>query len=156
VQPETWLIPSRPSVGRKAYWPSTHHPAYVGRSDLHGARQHLCHLLVLGDHAASLTRHRHQPATLEQIRRVLAIPFKRTNSRLVPYLVQNEVQALLDAPNPTTRGGIRDSAMLHLAVSASLRYLPRGSLLHLFQQGLLPGAVNVHDRGPPSGVVNHL
>jgi site-specific recombinase XerD len=62
-----------------------------------------------------------QPAALEQIRRVLAIPFKRTNSRLVPYLVQNEVQVLLDAPNPTTRGGIRDRAMLHLAVSAGLR-----------------------------------
>ena len=62
-----------------------------------------------------------QPAALEQIRRVLAIPFKRTNSRLVPYLVQNEVQALLDAPNPTTREGTRDRAMLHLAVSAGLR-----------------------------------
>src|SRR5712672_1738850 len=62
-----------------------------------------------------------QPAALEQIRRVLAIPFKRTNSRLVPYLVHNEVQALLDAPNPTTREGIRDRAMLYLAVSAGLR-----------------------------------
>jgi site-specific recombinase XerD len=62
-----------------------------------------------------------QPAALEQIRRILAIPFKRTNSRLVPYLVQNEVQALLDAPDPTTREGIRDRAMLHLAVSAGLR-----------------------------------
>ncbi len=62
-----------------------------------------------------------QPAALEQIRRILAIPFKRTDSRLVPYLVKNEVQALLDAPNPTTREGIRDRAMLHLAVSAGLR-----------------------------------
>src|SRR5215471_4413667 len=64
--------------------------------------------------------HRH-PAALEQIRRILAIPFKRTNSRLVPYLVQHELQALLDAPNPRTRKGIRDRAMLHLAVSAGLR-----------------------------------
>src|SRR6266536_2057068 len=62
-----------------------------------------------------------QPAALEQIRRILAIPFKRTNSRLVPYLVQEEVQALLDAPDPTTREGIRDRAMLHLAVCAGLR-----------------------------------
>jgi len=62
-----------------------------------------------------------QPAALEQIRRVLAIPFKRTNTRLVPYLMQNEVQTLLDAPDPTTREGIRDRAMLHLAVSAGLR-----------------------------------
>jgi integrase/recombinase XerD len=62
-----------------------------------------------------------QPAALEQIRRVLAIPFKKTNSRLVPYLVREEVQALLDAPDPATRDGIRDRAMLHLAVCAGLR-----------------------------------
>jgi integrase/recombinase XerD len=52
-----------------------------------------------------------QPAALEQIRRVLAIPFKKTSTRLVPYLVREEVQALLDAPDPTTRDGIRDRAM---------------------------------------------
>src|SRR6266581_1724336 len=62
-----------------------------------------------------------QPAALEQIRRVLAIPFKRTDQRLVPYLVREEVQALLDAPDPATRDGIRDRAMLHLAVCAGLR-----------------------------------
>jgi len=62
-----------------------------------------------------------QPAALEQIRRVLAIPFKKANTRLVPYLVQEEVQALLDAPDPATRDGIRDRAMLHLAVCAGLR-----------------------------------
>jgi integrase/recombinase XerD len=61
------------------------------------------------------------PAALEQIRRVLAIPFKKTDSRLVPYLVRGEVQALLDAPDPATRDGIRDRAMLHLAVCAGLR-----------------------------------
>jgi integrase/recombinase XerD len=62
-----------------------------------------------------------QPAALEQIRRVLAIPFKKTSSRLVPYLVREEVQALLDAPDPATRDGVRDRAMLHLAVCAGLR-----------------------------------
>jgi len=62
-----------------------------------------------------------EPAALDQIRRVLAIPFKRTDTRLVPYLTQEEVQALLLAPNPTTRQGTRDRAMLHLAVCAGLR-----------------------------------
>ena len=62
-----------------------------------------------------------QPAALEQIRRVLAIPFKKTDTRLVPYLVRDEVQALLDAPDPGTREGIRDRAMLHVAVCAGLR-----------------------------------
>ena len=62
-----------------------------------------------------------EPAALEQIRRVLAIPFKRTNSRLVPYLAQDEVQALLDIPDPATRQGIRDRAMLRLAICNGLR-----------------------------------
>lgn len=62
-----------------------------------------------------------QPAALDQIRRVLAIPFKKTDTRLVPYLRRDELQALLDAPNPATREGIRDRAMLHLAVCAGLR-----------------------------------
>ena len=62
-----------------------------------------------------------QPAALEQIRRVLAIPFKKTDTCLVPYLEQEQVQALLDAPDPTTRDGIRDRAILHLAVSGGLR-----------------------------------
>jgi len=62
-----------------------------------------------------------QPSALEQIRRVLAIPFKKTSTRLVPYLTREEVQAVLDVPDPTTREGIRDRAMLHLAVCAGLR-----------------------------------
>jgi site-specific recombinase XerD len=62
-----------------------------------------------------------QPAALEQVRRVLAIPFKKTDRRLIPYLLREELQALLDAPDPTTRDGVRDRAMLHLAACAGLR-----------------------------------
>ena len=61
------------------------------------------------------------PEALDQIRRVLAIPFKKTDSRLVPYLTPDEFQALLDAPEPDTRHGIRDRAMLQVAVCAGLR-----------------------------------
>lgn len=62
-----------------------------------------------------------EPAAVEQVRRVLAIPFKKTDTRLVPYLVQQEMQSLLDAPDPSTRRGVRDRAILHLAVCAGLR-----------------------------------
>jgi len=62
-----------------------------------------------------------QPAALEHVRRVLAIPFKKTDRHLVPYLLREELQAVLDAPDPATRDGIRDRAMLHLAVYAGLR-----------------------------------
>jgi integrase/recombinase XerD len=59
-----------------------------------------------------------EPAALDQIRRILAIPFKITDTRLVAHLDREELQALLDAPDPSTREGIRDRAMLHLAVCA--------------------------------------
>jgi site-specific recombinase XerD len=61
------------------------------------------------------------PAALDQIRRVLAIPFKKTDSRLVAYLKLDELQAILDAPNPADLAGVRDRAMLHIAFAAGLR-----------------------------------
>ena len=61
------------------------------------------------------------PSALEQIRQVLAIPFKKTTSRLVAYLTQDEMHAVLGAPDPTTRYGIRDRAMLYLGFTAGLR-----------------------------------
>lgn len=61
------------------------------------------------------------PSALEQIRRILEIPAKKTESRLVKHLTREEMQALLNAPNPATRDGIRDRAMLHLCFAGGLR-----------------------------------
>lgn len=61
------------------------------------------------------------PSCLDQICRIKAIPIKRTDEPLVHYLTHSEMQALLDAPDPRTRGGTRDRAMLHLAFAAGLR-----------------------------------
>jgi site-specific recombinase XerD len=61
------------------------------------------------------------PSALEQIRRILAIPTKKAESRLVRHLTVEEMQAILDAPAPTTWSGIRDRAMLHLGYAAGLR-----------------------------------
>jgi site-specific recombinase XerD len=62
-----------------------------------------------------------EPAALAQIQRILAIPMKRTDQRLINYLTREEIQALLDAPAPDTLDGIRDRAMLHLSYCAGLR-----------------------------------
>lgn len=61
------------------------------------------------------------PSALDQIRSILAIPVKKTESRLVNYLSIPEMQAILDAPDPNTRDGIRDRAMFHLAFATGLR-----------------------------------
>jgi integrase/recombinase XerD len=61
------------------------------------------------------------PSCLDQASRIHAIPMKKTDEALVGYLTRDELQALLDAPDPRTPSGIRDRAMLHLAFAAALR-----------------------------------
>jgi integrase/recombinase XerD len=61
------------------------------------------------------------PSAIEQIRRILAISSKRTQERLVNHLTKEEMRAILDAPDPSTRRGIRDQAMLYLGFAAGLR-----------------------------------
>lgn len=60
------------------------------------------------------------PSAADQVRRVLAIPSKKTTTRLIPYLTREEAQALINAP-PITAQGLRDRAMLHVAVATGLR-----------------------------------
>ena len=62
-----------------------------------------------------------QPALLDQVHRVLAIPPKRTDDKLVGYLKMTEMQAVLNAPQLETRAGLRDRAMIHLCFAAGLR-----------------------------------
>jgi len=62
-----------------------------------------------------------EPSALEQIKRVLSIPAKKTGIRLVNHLTAEQSKAILDAPDPTTRLGIRDRTMLHVGVTAGLR-----------------------------------
>ncbi len=61
------------------------------------------------------------PSMLEQSRRILAIPLKRTDQPLIKHLSMAEMQAVLNAPDLRTRWGTRDRAMLHLCFSAGLR-----------------------------------
>ena len=55
------------------------------------------------------------------IARVLAIPTKRTNRATITYLTRPEIDALLAAPDQTTRTGRRDHALLLVAVQTGLR-----------------------------------
>jgi site-specific recombinase XerD len=55
------------------------------------------------------------------IQRVLAIPTKRTDRALITYLTEEEMQALLAAPDRSTRLGRRDHALLLLALETGLR-----------------------------------
>jgi site-specific recombinase XerD len=61
------------------------------------------------------------PSALEQIGQIHAIPTKRHDQRLVRHLTMEEVRAILNAPDLTTRLGLRDRAMMHLCFAAGLR-----------------------------------
>ena len=52
------------------------------------------------------------PDALGQVTRVMAIPVKRGDKRLVSYLTRDEVKALLAAPDRTAWSGRRDHALL--------------------------------------------
>lgn len=61
------------------------------------------------------------PSALMQVAQINAIPGKRHGQKLIRHLTMAEVRTVLDAPDLTTRLGIRDRAMLHLCFAAGLR-----------------------------------
>jgi integrase/recombinase XerD len=62
-----------------------------------------------------------EPAAMDQIRRILAIPPKKADTRLVRHLTVEEIHAVLNAPEPSGWDGVRDRAMLHLCFAGGLR-----------------------------------
>jgi integrase/recombinase XerD len=62
-----------------------------------------------------------EPAYAEQCRRILAIPSKQYERRLIEYLTAEEIDALLAAPDQTTWIGRRDRALLLVAIQTGLR-----------------------------------
>ncbi len=67
-----------------------------------------------------------QHAALAQ--RVLAMPAKRYTRRPVDFLDRDEIEVLLQAPDPHTRSGRRDRTLLLVAVQTGLR---ASELIHL-------------------------
>jgi site-specific recombinase XerD len=70
------------------------------------------------------------PTHAAQIQRILAIPAKRFQRALVPFLARHEVDALLAAPDQETWSGRRDHALILLAVQTGLRLSELTSLRH--------------------------
>lgn len=85
------------------------------------------------------------PSCLQQVHGLLAIPSKKTDEALVGFLTRDEMQAVLDSPDPKRRDGVRDRAMLHLAFAGGLRVSELVGL-HVDELVLQPQAA-VHVRG---------
>lgn len=77
------------------------------------------------------------PDHAEQVRRVLDIPHKRFDRRLVDFLSRPEFEALLTAPDRTTWIGRRDHALLLVAIQTGLR---ASELTNLRIDQIVPGS----------------
>ena len=63
----------------------------------------------------------HEPRHAAQAQRVLAMPSKRYTRRPVAFLEEDEIEALVRAPDSHTRNGRRDRTLLIVAVQTGLR-----------------------------------
>lgn len=87
------------------------------------------------------------PSCVKQVHAILAIPSKKIDEALVGFLTREEMQAVLDTPDPRCRDGVRDRAMLHLAFAAGLRVSELVGL-RLDDVVLHPqAAIHVHGKG---------
>ena len=87
------------------------------------------------------------PARLAHCQRVLAIPFKRTGSRLVEYLEHEEVEAVLGVVDRGTVDGRRDYALLATMFNTGARV---GEIVALCVADLrldTPAQVHLHGKG---------
>jgi len=88
-----------------------------------------------------------EPAHAAVIQRVLAIPQKRCDRRVVNFLTRPEVDALLAGPAPTSWMGRRDHLLLLLALETGLRV---SELVHLRLGDVVLGAssyLRCHGKG---------
>ena len=64
---------------------------------------------------------REEPVLMVQCQQVRAIPTKRTEHRIVDYLEEKELQAVLDSIDINSRTGVRDRALLMLLYNTGAR-----------------------------------
>jgi integrase/recombinase XerD len=87
------------------------------------------------------------PVSLDVATRVLAIPVKRTDRKLIGYLTRQEVDALLGAPDQATWTGRRDHALLLTMYNTGARV---SELASLRRSQLVVGtstSVRLHGKG---------
>ena len=87
------------------------------------------------------------PESLDLSRQIHAIPAKRSGTKLVDWLEQDELKALLEAPDRSTRGGLRDHAMIHLAYACGLRVSELTSLTLSSLNWPGPESVRIRGKG---------
>lgn len=100
--------------------------SYLEKERGNGARTRNARLAAV--HSFFLYVSFREPSHAALIKRVLAIPHKRTEKKLIAFLTRPELEAILASCDQTTTRGRRDHALLLLAVQTGLRV---SELIHL-------------------------
>ncbi len=87
------------------------------------------------------------PLLLPIAQRILAIPSKRFERRVVAYLQPGQIQALLDASDVSTRAGLRDRVLLTLMYNTGARVSELAGLKVGDLRLDTGGAVHLHGKG---------
>lgn len=86
-----------------------------------------------------------EPTCMQLCQQVQNIPAKRFEQNLIEHLEPDETRAILNAPDTSTRFGIRDQAMLYVTYACGLRVSELTGLR--FEDLDLPGLATVHVMG---------
>lgn len=89
----------------------------------------------------------HHPEHLDLIARVLAIRTKKTSTTILTYLTGAEVDALLQAPDQSTRIGRRDHAIMATLIATGLRVGELTALTYHDVKLTKPAHLLVHGKG---------
>lgn len=88
-----------------------------------------------------------QPEALPGIQQVLAIPLKRSDRPMVKYLTQQEIQAILEAPDISTWSGQRDQVLLATMYNSGARVSEITALRRIDLEGSQAQAIHLHGKG---------
>ncbi len=88
-----------------------------------------------------------KPEALPGIQQVLAIPLKRSDRPMVKYLTEQEVQAILEAPDVLTWSGQRDQVLLATMYNTGARVSEIIALRRIDLEGNHAQTIHLHGKG---------
>jgi len=94
-----------------------------------------------------------EPAALPEIQRVLAIPMKRFDRKIIGFLDREEINAILCAPDITTWSGRRDIVLLAILYNTGARVSEIVTIKRIDVESQRYRAVLLHGKGRKERVV---
>lgn len=93
------------------------------------------------------------PEYLDLCQKVLAIPFKKTEQRVLNYFSLDGIKLLLSMPDTSTKGGRRDLALLSLMYDTGARVQEIADLTPQCVRFEKPATIRLHGKGNKTRIV---